>query len=111
MPVKSCRNVRGCADLLQAVLQDLEGLGQVPRLAPGPRREERAARRQGHGHHGQGRPDDAQLAHSPPLQNPMHSWRTTAHQSRVRLPSVHDGAGCTRARAESRRKQILMLID
>lgn len=59
-------------DLLQAVLQDLKGLRQVPGLSPGPGREERAAGGQRQSHQGQRGPDDPQLAHSPPLQNPMH---------------------------------------
>ena len=59
-------------NLLQSVLQDLEGLRQVPRLSPSPRREQRAARGQRQSHQGQRSPDDPQLAHSPPLQNPMH---------------------------------------
>lgn len=61
-----------CIDLLQSVLQDLEGLRQVPRLSPSPRRKQRAARGQRQSHQGQRSPDDPQLAHSPPLQNPMH---------------------------------------
>lgn len=40
-------------DLLQAVLQDLKGLRQVPGLSPGPRREQRAACGQRQGHQGQ----------------------------------------------------------
>lgn len=59
-------------NLLQSVLQDLKGLRQVPRLSPSPRRKQRAACGQRQSHQGQRRPDDPQLAHSPPLQNPMH---------------------------------------
>lgn len=40
-------------DLLQAVLQDLKGLRQVPGLSPGPRREQRAACGQRQSHQGQ----------------------------------------------------------
>lgn len=40
-------------DLLQAVLQDLKGLRQVPGLSPGPRRKQRAACGQRQGHQGQ----------------------------------------------------------
>lgn len=58
--------------LLQSVLQDFKGLRQVPRLSPSPRRKQRAARGQRQRHQGQRSPDDPQLAHSPPLQNPMH---------------------------------------
>lgn len=61
-----------CVDLIQSVLQDLKGLRQVPRLSPSPRRKQRAARGQRQSHQGQRSPDDPQLAHSPPLQNPMH---------------------------------------
>lgn len=61
-----------CVNLLYSVLQDLEGLRQVPRLSPSPRREQRAAGGQGQSHQGQRSPEDPQLAHSPPLQNAMH---------------------------------------
>lgn len=40
-------------DLLQAVLQDLKGLRQVPGLSPGPRREQRAACGHRQSHQGQ----------------------------------------------------------
>lgn len=76
-------------NLLESVLQDLEGLGQVPRLSPGPRREQRAAGGQRQSHQGQGSPDDPQLAHSPPLQNPLHVCCTPLGRSltRRRRPS------------------------
>lgn len=59
-------------DLLESVLQDLEGLGQVPRLSPSPRREERAARGQSQSQQRQRSPEHPQPAHPPPLQNPLH---------------------------------------
>lgn len=61
-----------CVDLLESVLQDLEGLGQVPRLSPSPRREERAARGQSQSQQRQRSPEHPQPAHPPPLQNPLH---------------------------------------
>lgn len=59
-------------NLLESVLQDVEGLGQVPRLSPSPRREERAARGQSQREQRQRSPEHAQPAHPPPLQNPLH---------------------------------------
>jgi len=76
----------GHTNLLHAVLQDLKGLGQVPRLSPSPRREQRAARGQRQRQQGQRSPDDPQLAHSPPLQNPMHVGADCA-ATRRRRPS------------------------
>lgn len=52
-PEAEARERERATDLLQAVLQDLEGLRQVPGLSPGPRREQRAARGQRQGHQGQ----------------------------------------------------------
>ena len=83
--------------LLEAVLQDLEGLGQVPRLAPGPGREERTAGGQGQRHERQGDPDDAELSHSPPLQDSVHvalGWVGGEGGRRVYLPCMADRSEC-----------------
>lgn len=77
-----------CIDLLESVLQDLEGLRQVPRLSPSPRREQRAACGQRQSHQGQRSPDDPQLAHSPPLQNPMHVGADCAATHRRRPSEI-----------------------
>lgn len=79
-------------NLLESVLQDLEGLRQVSRLSPGPHREQRAAGGQRQSHQGQGSPDDTQLAHSPPLQNPLHICCTPHSRSlthRRRPSEIH----------------------
>lgn len=92
-------------NLLQSVLQDLEGLRQVPRLSPSPRREQRAARGQRQSHQGQRSPDDPQLAHSPPLQNPMHiGCRLHCNSPRSAL-QLHSG------RAWGRRVSVRMSIS
>lgn len=62
-----------CINLLEPILQDFKGLGQVSRLAPGPRREERTAGGQGQRHECQRSPDEPQLTHPSPLHDPMHA--------------------------------------